>query len=492
MSQADAILIFLDNTDPVCVDSLLPLLKDGASLIIIRNAKEELSKEELLTYHYLNGFDLNSLPHLNLRDIVLIQAKDHSSTDFHMAYLWNTESSIYNIDAVRIPWEKLGGPTDSRNNPSGKNPTNVWKFEEDRPKAKTLSLFAPNTSAEEASITYSSFGFGTNALIRLIRAHSAESGSIFLHAPEQDLGLFETTIQSQNRQPKRLSLAREMTIPEIANLSVLSGETNEKPATIIPEIWKKGNATAQLWLGDCRHGIPQLPANSVTHAITSPPYNISYSPFNVDTKDHSGNTQNPNREAYEDNLSPEEYQQLLASTFQAIDQVASEDNLDVFVNIKNNYQNNRCLPPFYFLALIPERWKLINLLIWEYDISFDPAPKKYKPQYEWILHLGYGKKPKTRALERWYISIQKGNSEERKGLIHPAIFPYVLVEKALHHSRAKPETSFVIDPFVGSGTVLKTCLLRSISCAGFEKNERFASDIRLRMRTYQEVRASET
>lgn len=488
MNHTDAILIFQDNTAPVCTESLKPLLSNGASLIVIRNSSQKLTKEELLSHHHLNDFDLKEIPEIQLRDIILIQAKNHPSIDFHLAYLWNSEISTYDIDAVRIPWHKLGGPTDKRNNPLGKNPTNVWRFDEDRPNPQNMSLFSPAVTEENTVIEYSSFGFGTNALIRLIKAHSADKGTIFLHAPTEDFALFEKTIQAQNRLSQKLLITKDKQRSPLSTKANFQVETiTTQQNSVTPRTWLKGEAKAQFWLGDCRQNIPLLPKNSVTHVITSPPYNINYTPFNVDTKDHAGNTQNPNREAYEDDLSDEEYRQLLGSTFKAIDQVASPKMLNVFVNIKNDYQDGHCVPPFYLLELIPQRWKLLNILVWEYDISFDPGTKKYKPQYEWILYFGYGKQPKQKYFERWYFSIQKGNSKERKGLKHPAVFPYVFVEKALRHSKAKPETSFVIDPFVGSGTVLKKCLMSYINCAGFEKNQTFVADIQLQMHFFKEL-----
>ena len=78
-------------------------------------------------------------------------------------------------------------------------------------------------------------------------------------------------------------------------------------------------------------------------------------------------------------------------------------------------QGGCCDLPFYMLELMPERWKLLDVLVWRYDISFDPGRGKYKPLYEWVIRVGYGDVdlPELGMLD-WYIPILKGNSNERK------------------------------------------------------------------------------
>ena len=128
------------------------------------------------------------------------------------------------------------------------------------------------------------------------------------------------------------------------------------------------------------------------------------------------------------------------------------------------------------LRLMPERWKLLDVLIWRYDISFDPGRGKYKPLYEWVIRVGFGDVdlPELGMLD-WYIPILKGNSIERKDLIHPAMFPRKLVERCLKESNRPAK--LVLDPFLGSGTTLATCLEIGVDGIGFELSPSYSSDI---------------
>ena len=98
-----------------------------------------------------------------------------------------------------------------------------------------------------------------------------------------------------------------------------------------------------------------------------------------------------------------------------MDEKADETGFELFLNIKSNYADASCDLPFYMLTLMPERWKLLDVLIWRYDISFDPGRGKYKPLYEWVIRVGFGdvNLPEMGMLD-WYIPILKGNSDERK------------------------------------------------------------------------------
>ena len=132
------------------------------------------------------------------------------------------------------------------------------------------------------------------------------------------------------------------------------------------------------------------------------------------------------------------------------------------------------------LDLMPERWGLLDVIVWRYDISFDPGRGKYKPQYEWVIRVGFGdvSLPDFGMMD-WYIPILKGNSKERKGLVHPAMFPRDLVKRCLEEP-GRP-AGLVLDPFLGSGTTLAACLELGVSSIGFEKSAKFLPDISMRL-----------
>jgi DNA modification methylase len=137
---------------------------------------------------------------------------------------------------------------------------------------------------------------------------------------------------------------------------------------------------------------------------------------------------------------------------------------------------------------MPSRWELIDLIIWRYDISYDPARKKYKPVYEWVLRMGYGDIPRPkRHMTDWYLPIVKGNSIERRDLIHPAMFPLGLVEAALRESDATRPGSLVVDPFLGSGTTIAACINHGVPSVGFELSLDYKADIAHRMKQFEDI-----
>jgi DNA modification methylase len=132
------------------------------------------------------------------------------------------------------------------------------------------------------------------------------------------------------------------------------------------------------------------------------------------------------------------------------------------------------------LELMPERWRLLDILVWRYDISFDPGRGKYKPLYEWVIRVGFGEVdlPEFGMLD-WYIPILKGNSIERRELRHPAMFPRELVTQCLKESNRPAD--LVLDPFLGSGTTLAACLEAGVNSLGFELSPQFSTDISKRL-----------
>lgn len=444
-----------------------------------------MSRRDLVDCHYQHGVDLARISELlRIRDIVLVKLPNPAPGRSQMALLhvWGTETSHYDLDAVRIPWDEIEGPRDKRNNPLGKNPTNLWAFGASlatrQVEAEQLGLLSG--ADEPADVTATSAGIEPAAIQRLARCHCDADGTVHVWAPDADADLMLEAIASTGRRGQRLPAGTpdervpiEVAIAPAPTLDA-SGETLEWAAS--------GGATAVARVMDCRRGIAELPRGSVTHAITSPPYNIGYDPFNVARLDaRSGEMTAPERKGYEDSLPPDAYAGLMQSVFEALDDAASPDGFELFLNIKNNYKGGACAPPFYLLRLMPERWRLLDLLVWRYDISFDPARNKYKPVYEWVIRVGFGKvKPPERPMDEWYIPILKGNSRERRELSHPAMFPRDVVVRALAASGRTP--GLVVDPFLGSGTTIAACYALGHDSIGFELSAEYADDIRQRIK----------
>ncbi len=456
-------------------------------------------REEWAGAHHQHGVDLARLDNdLSLRDVVLVTIPEPSTSRLGLLHVWTSPKSTYEIDEVRIPWDevkatlgKLGEPTagwkrDPRNNPQGKNPTNFWffsKFPSNMMQVMTLmdaSGTAPGAAEEPTAL---SSGIELDAFRRIMLAHSKEMDTILVWADDDDYGLLSDLLSSLNRTPERIhpgECDEFVPIPIIKEKLPVEDSGQTDPIVVHKSDRSGHRVTVTAKIQDCRAGIMEIPGNPISHVVTSPPYNIGYEPFNDPRPNSSGKLVAPVREGYDDDLSPEQYASLLESCFEVIDAKADPDAFEFYLNIKSNYSGGSCDLPFYILELMPERWRLLDVLIWRYDISFDPGRGKYKPLYEWVIRVGYGNVdlPELGMLD-WYIPILKGNSKERKGLLHPAMFPCELVERCLRESN-RP-ASLVLDPFLGSGTTLRSCLVVGVDGIGFELEARFLPDINMRL-----------
>jgi len=463
-------------------------------------------REEWTGAHHQHGVDFARTDNdLKLRDVVLVTIPEPKTSRLGLLHVWTSPKSTYEIDEVRIPWDEVkdtlgklgeqrppGWVQDPRNNPRGKNPTNFWFFSKlpsNKKPVMTLrdSFFGTSPGDAEEPVTLSS-GIELDAFRRIILTHSKETDTILVWADDDDYGLLSNLISSLNRMSERIQPGgcdKFVPIPIIKEELPVedSGQTN--PIEIQKQYERSdprlhGKVTMTVKIQDCRAGIMEILSNPISHVVTSPPYNIGYEPFNDPRPNSSGQLVAPVREGYDDDLPPEQYASLLESCFEAIDTKANLDAFELYLNIKSNYSDGSCDLPFYMLELMPERWRLLDVLIWRYDISFDPGRGKYKPLYEWVIRVGYGDVdlPGFGMLD-WYIPILKGNSKERKELIHPAMFPCELVERCLRESN-RP-ASLVLDPFLGSGTTLRSCLIAGVDGIGFEVDTAYLPDINRRL-----------
>ena len=496
--MADLFILIGRQKDIIDSDFIKSKLNDETSLVSFHfpsySPETGMDRDEWINANYQHGIDLARVESdLKLRDVVLFTIPEPKNTLLGMLQIWNSPSSVYNIDAVRIPWSEVesdlkrrgewqkGWKPDPRNNPNGKNPTNFWYFSNLPGKQNSVATLLEPSIVESNII---SSGIEVELIERVILAHSKEEDRVFVWSTDDDLNDIETICSSLNRDLNAIPSGKSddrISIPiVIEDYPIMK---NEDFRTIDGSRYQSKNkekfVSIKAHIQDCREGLSYLEINSLSHGITSPPYNIGYDPFNDPKPDKSGKLVVPTREGYEDSLSPGQYASLLKSTFEGIDEKADSSTFELFLNIKSNYAGACCDLPFYMLGLMPERWKLLDVLIWRYDISFDPGRGKYKPLYEWVIRVGYGqvKLPQMGMMD-WYIPILKGNSDERKNLKHPAMFPRELVRKCLIESNRDVKT--VVEPFLGSGTTLAACLEMGVNAVGFELSDTFSSDIEQR------------
>lgn len=472
LPDAKSIRDIVDSRFASVVSLQIPSLSDAC-----------LEPDEFLSSHYQYGVDLASIgDDFRLRDVILVKTPNSGSQlNFVLLHLWNWPESTYDIDSVRVPYE---GETDPRNNPEGKNPGNIWAFSEqlnDRKPGTQARLFDPKTPE-----TVGGDHLELDGIKRLIKCHTEIEDTVHVFGSDDDINAVENVATELDRKATKLPEGPTDASRQIPVMTEELPIEESKDSDDLPSVSSEeaqSERFTEFYLCDCREGIKNLPDGIIQDVVTSPPYNIAYDPFNVPKPDPvTREVRSPLREGYEDEMPAEQYHYLLQETFSLLNEKMDPESADAFINIKNNYNGGDCRPPFWLLELVPDEWHFADLLVWRYDISYDPAKNKYKPYYEWIFRFSKGNPsfPSNHSyLQDFYIPIVKGNSDEREGLVHPAIYPKKLVKTCLD---LLDHSGLVVDPFLGSGTTLAAAKEMGRPAIGFEKSQKFESDIKKRIR----------
>ena len=133
------------------------------------------------------------------------------------------------------------------------------------------------------------------------------------------------------------------------------------------------------------------------------------------------------------------------------------------------------------LEMIKRRWTLRSPIVWQRDGSLPEPTAKDRPWRTYEMIFMFSRSPRyyfnRNALvddgeeDIWKISSRPKNT---KG-VHSAAFPEELVEKCLRIGC--PEGGKVLDPFAGSGTVLRVALRSGRPAVGIDLSERFCEHV---------------
>lgn len=247
---------------------------------------------------------------------------------------------------------------------------------------------------------------------------------------------------------------------------------------------------------DCIEVLKKVKPQTVDVVVTSPPYNLGIK-YNT----------------YKDRKSYQEYLDWLSTIFSLIKDVLKEDG-SFFLNVgQSNIEPWIC----YDVANIARNlFVLQNDITWVKNISIDDmSVGHFKPinskrflnqTNEKIWHftknndvcidrLGIGVpyadksninrwaqtngKDKRCRGNTWYVPYETINSKEMKGL-HPAIFPTQLAEMCIKLHGIKKDM-LVIDPFMGSGSVLVACQQLGINGIGIDIDKQYCDFVKQRI-----------
>jgi DNA modification methylase len=220
---------------------------------------------------------------------------------------------------------------------------------------------------------------------------------------------------------------------------------------------------------------------SVMLVVTSPPYNIDVKYGNLHK---NGKPVASKGIKYEDSLPEDKYKELLKKVFTDCKRVL-KPNGSIFINIKNRYDNDKVIPPFWIMNYFEDMF-LKNIIIWNFDWG-GSTNKRFSPRYEYVFWftknrddyifnldaikvpaLNYRpdrfKTQEKNPSDVWYIQMVSGNYPERTS--HPAQYPEELIERIIQV--ASNEGDIVLDPFIGSGTTAKVAQYLKRKYIGYE------------------------
>ncbi len=241
----------------------------------------------------------------------------------------------------------------------------------------------------------------------------------------------------------------------------------------------------------CEDVLPVL--SSVDLVLTSPPYNMGNSaggglhayarghyrkdaPFG--SRGGSGRWKTSELAngygEYKDDLPHDEYvdwqKTVLALCWKTLTPAGA-----IYYNHKQRIFNGEVVTPLDYNPALPVR----QIVIWARAGGVNCNPTYYMPTHEWIVIFA---KPKFSLKSKsvssigdvWYIPQQVNPS-------HPAPFPLALAKRAIETTTA----DLILDPFMGSGTVLRAAKDLGRRVIGIEINERYCEIAANRLR--QEV-----
>lgn len=167
-------------------------------------------------------------------------------------------------------------------------------------------------------------------------------------------------------------------------------------------------------------------------------------------------------ESHDDAMPHEQYVEWQHSVLNACWGCLSDKGA-IFYNHKPRVLGGRCVTPLEYNPGLPLR----QIVIWARSGGINFSPAFYVPTHEWILVL---------AKDAWRLK-SKGASgvgdvwriNQVIGGWHPCAFPQKIPDTIIETAAPR----LVVDPFLGSGTVAKSCIDFGVAFVGIEKSEEY-------------------
>ncbi len=200
-----------------------------------------------------------------------------------------------------------------------------------------------------------------------------------------------------------------------------------------------------IYHGDCRQILPRLGVHGLV--VTDPPYNVGY-----------------HYEGYSDNLSPEEYQEMLRAVCP-------------LPCVLIHYAEDLCALS-WTLEKIPEKivawvypsntvrqWR--GIAWWGCKPDFTKERQDYRNPTDKRISERIANGERARLYDWWEMNQVKNVAEGKSE--HPCQIPTAIMRRILKIT----DCSLVIDPFAGSGTTLLAAKQLGIPSIGIELNAKY-------------------
>lgn len=204
----------------------------------------------------------------------------------------------------------------------------------------------------------------------------------------------------------------------------------------------------QILIGDCREVMAGFPAESVGVILTSPPYNVGLK-----------------YDGFDDNLPEDEFRKFNLEWLEQAYRVAM-DTARLYVVVHSEM--------FWWFRPMAEQigWHWGQMLTWCKPNFVSPSriSQDWNNMAEYILLFRKGKRTPMlnsngiATTHNWFVEATPQSNFKKDRRIHPAQMPLKLCKKILSRTPGEP----ILDPFTGSGNVLKAAKALGRAFVGVE------------------------
>jgi len=315
------------------------------------------------------------------------------------------------------------------------------------------------------------------ALAELLRDLDAQEQ---LHATgwgEDDLAELLLRLDADEKRGKEETFDAEQAMAE--------AEQQQGPTRVQPgEVWQLGRH--RLLCGDATDPAnwQRLMAGQLAQAVvTDPPYGINYLGGRAAQEErisaHRRGVDGEIADAYWDDLTPEQYRQLLISSLGLAHQ-HSDEHAPLYLWFASTHLRH------VLDCLAETGWQERNLLVWVKNNGAGALFAQYKHWYEPCFYAH-----KRGQAPRWHGPTNERTVWEHDkptvNDLHPTMKPLPLIERSI--TNATELGQLVLDPFLGSGTAIIAAERTGRRCYGFDLDARYCDVILARFEQFAQAEA---